>query len=171
MNKGKDNKNTVENGNILIKKNKKLIIIVVLIALIGILCGIACSKYITTIQGQVSQKVAKMICNIEVTPSEKDKSIINPYCIVKVKNYDSDNSITETDVRYTIEVTPKGDFVMPEYYWQDSNGTIVSRSTVVIGNFKNQVKSEDEYKIVFLNSGVEDIMRVVEFNLIATQAD
>ena len=112
-----------------------------------------------------------MICNIEVTPSEKDKSIINPYCIVKVKNYDSNNSVTETDVKYTIEVTPKGDFVMPEYYWQDSNGTIVSRSTGVSGNFKNQVKGEDEYKIVFLNSGVEDIMRVVEFNLIATQAD
>lgn len=171
MNKGKNNKNTVENGNILIKKNKKLIIIVVLIALIGILCGIAYSKYITIIQGQVSQKVAKMICNIEVTPSEKDKSIINPYCIVKVKNYDSNNSVTETDVKYTIKVTPKGDFVMPEYYWQDSNGTIVSRSTGVSGNFKNQVKGEDEYKIVFLNSGVEDIMRVVEFNLIATQAD
>ena len=171
MNKGKNENDFVKNRSLRFKQYKNLAIVVLLGAIVIALCGIAYSKYITTIQGQVSQKAAKMICNIEVTPSEKDKSIINPYCIVKVKNYDSDNSITETDVRYTIEVTPKGDFVMPEYYWQDSNGTIVSRSTVVIGNFKNQVKSEDEYKIVFLNSGVEDIMRVVEFNLIATQAD
>lgn len=74
-----------------------------------------------------------------------------------------------TDVDYTIEVLPKGDFEMPEYYWQDSNGTIIARSTGISGSFNNGIKGQDEYKIIFINPGEEDITKLVEFNLIATQ--
>lgn len=110
-----------------------------------------------------------MICNMEVVPSEENKSIINPYCTVTVNNYNTSDKVTETDVNYTIEVMPKEDFEMPEYYWQDSSGKIVARSTEVSGSFKNQEKSQHEYKIVFINSGEKDITRLVEFNLIVIQ--
>lgn len=173
MNKEKNSKNT--RGNInksRLRQDKKLITITVLILLIifiVVIFNIGYSKYITTIDGSLSIDVAEMICNIAVVPSEENRTIINPYCTVTVKNYNADDKVTETDVNYTIEVIPKEDFIMPEYYWQDSSGRIIARSTEVSGKFKKQEKNQDEYKIVFINSGEKDITRLVEFNLIAVQ--
>lgn len=174
MNKEKNDNNidsTINNSRL--RQNKKLIImaILILIILIAIIFRIGYSRYITTLNGSSNQDVAEMICNMEVVPSEKNKSIINPYCEVIVKNYNSNDKVTETDINYIIEVMPKEDFEMPEYYWQDSNGNIVARSTEVRGNFKNQEKGQHEYKIVFINSGEQDITRLVEFNLTAVQGN
>lgn len=149
--------------------NKRLITVLIILICIILIFSIGYARYITTINGEASQDIAEMICNMEVVPSEKNSTIINPYCIVTVKNYNSDDKVTETDVNYTIEVTPKEDFVMPEYYWEDSSGKIVARSTVLSGNFKNQEKRQDEYKIVFINSGEKDVTGLVEFNLTAIQ--
>lgn len=156
-----------------LKESKKIMILCMLlmfaIILIIIFFDIGYSKYRTTSNGSSSYEVAHMICNIDVVPSDGDRAIINPYCTVTVRNYDSDDKVAETDVNYTISVTPKEDFVMPEYYWQDSSGRIVARSTEVAGKFKKGEKGLDEYKIVFINSGEQDITRLVEFNLNAIQ--
>lgn len=155
-------------------KEKSLSIVILalmlIMVLIIILAGSGHAKYMESYKGETKVEVAKMICEMEVEPSEADKSIINPYCKVKVKDYNANGEITETNVNYTIEVKPKDDFKLPEYYWQSSNGTIVSRNSELVGNFKNGVKDEIEYTIVFLNSGEEDILRLVEFNLVAVQA-
>lgn len=174
MNKEKNNNNIDLNRNkSKLKQNKKLIIavLIVLIILIAIIFGIGYSRYIVSLNGSSSQDIAEMICNMEVVPSEENRSIINPYCIVTVKNYNSEDKITETDVNYTIEVVPKEDFEMPEYYWQDSEGRIIARDAEVSGNFKNQEKSTHEYKIVFKNSGEQDTIGLVEFNLKAIQGN
>ncbi len=172
----KENNNNIKETSSTVKENGTrnkiiiyLLLIFILILLMVVLIKTGYSKYTEEINGSTSAKVAKMICEIEVLPSEDNKEVINPYCIVTVKDYNNNDEITETDVEYTIEVLPKGDFKMPEYYWQDSNGIIIARSTQVNGRFVKGNKNENKYKIVFLNSGEEDITRLVEFNLIAIQ--
>lgn len=167
------NNNINISNNMKEKKDKSVSIVILtlmlMMMLIIILVGFGYAKYIETYKGDVSAEVAKMVCEMEVVPSEADRLIINPYCKITVKDYNANGEITETNVNYTIEVRPKDDFKLPEYYWQSSNGTIVSRNSNLVGNFKNGVKDEIEYKIIFLNSGEEDILRLVDFNLVATQ--
>ena len=153
-------------------KNTKL----VKLAMIALMCVFlivifvfAYAKYTTTVTGTATAEIANMICEMEVQVSEADKSIINPYCVVIVKNYNKENEITETQVKYKIEVTPKGDFTLPEYYWKNSEGIIIAQSTEVTGTLEVGAKDEEEYKIVFLNAGEEDIVRNVNFNLVAVQ--
>lgn len=167
-----ENQNNINNTNN--KNKKKLFIILALLGillLVAIIFPFAYAKFISTINASASAEVAKMICEIEVLPSENTSTIINPYCTVTVKNYNDKNEITETDINYKIEVLPKGDFTLPEYYWKDSEGTILAHSTALTGSFKNGLKDLKEYKIIFLNSGEEDITRLVDFNLVAIQAN
>ena len=157
------------------KKNKKIValtLIIILVILIIILSIFAIAKYVTKKDGTTTAEIAEMICEMDVEASEASKEIINPYCLVNVKNYDSDNKVTQTDLNYTITITPKGDFELPEYYWKDvSSDTIVARSTAITGSFEYTVKADKQYKVVFLNPGVEDITIVVDFNLIAVQVE
>ena len=163
------------------KKKKITILALLLILLILIITaiGVTYSKYVKTVSETATAQVAKMICYMEVDSSEAEKTIINPYCIVTVKDFNqlqgNTQEITETDVQYTITVTPKVDengqpFTLPAYYWQDSNGTIIAQSAPVTGSFTHSVAATHEYKIVFLNNGEQDIKKYVEFNLQAVQA-
>ena len=155
-----DNKNT---------KLVKLAMILLICVILIVIFVFAYAKYTTTVTGTATAEIATMICEMEVQASEPDKNIINPYCMVTVKNYNKENKITETQVKYKIEVTPKGDFTLPEYYWKNSEGIIIAQSTEVTGTFEIGAKDEEEYKIVFLNAGEEDIVRNVNFNLVAVQ--
>lgn len=170
-----ENNNTINKNNHESKENKKTIkkitAVLVIISLVLVIFTIAYAKYVTNVSGQATAEIAKMICEMNVTSSEANKQVINPYCIVTVANYNENNEITETDINFKIEVTPKENFEMPEYYWQNSEGVIVAQSTAVTGSFKNGLKDLKEYKIVFLNSGEEDITRLVDFNLVAIQAN
>lgn len=162
------------------KENKKiftkeqilaLITIIVLTATI-IICRMAYAKYTTTNNGNVVAEIAEMNCELEVTPSTADSSIINPYCNVVVKNYkkvNNEDKVTETDVSYKVEVTPKEGVTLPNYYWKSTSGTILARDTAITGTFPHSVKTDDEYVIVFVNTGVEDITKLVDFNLVAIQ--
>lgn len=151
-------------------KKRKIIISLIILLMLFVLGTIILGRYMKAKEANASIQVAKMICEMDVEQSEDDRTIINPYCIVTVKNYDNKDKVTETDINFKIEVTPKDDFVLPEYYWEDSEETIVAQSTAVSGDFKNGVKESKEYKIVFLNSGEEDIIEKVDFNLVAVQA-
>lgn len=160
------------NENIKQKNNKLIIIIVLSILIILIIIStFAYAKYITTKEASATAQIATMICELEVEASEADETIINPYCIVKVKNYNEKDEVTQTDVNFKIEVKPKGDYKLPEYYWKDSTGTILAQSTEITGSMSTDGKQQKEYRIVFLNSGEEDIVRNVEFNVVALQVD
>ncbi|MBR1654307.1 MAG: hypothetical protein IJ690_05095 [Clostridia bacterium] len=188
------------------KKNdaKKVLILSLTIAIIILLIGIAgfaYAKYVTSAQGTATAQVANMICTIDVKSSSEDQSgnvinpsdqtIVNPYCIVTIKDYTGEEAnptaITQTDVNYTVTVTPKqvngaDSFTLPAYYWYEiaspdaTSGTKIATSTALnsasttAGSFKNGVAATRYYKIVFLNSGEEDITRYVDFDLKAVQA-
>lgn len=188
------------------KKNdaKKVLILSLTIAIIILLVGIAgfaYAKYVTTMQGTARAQIAEMICTIDVKSSSEDnsgnvispsdKTVVNPYCIVTIKDYTgteaSPTAVTQTDVNYTVTVKPKqvngeDSFTLPTYYWYEiaspdaTSGTKIATSTALnsasttAGCFKNGVAQTRYYKIVFLNSGEEDITRYVDFDLKAVQA-
>ena len=196
MNTAKSNKN--KNKNVLVIT---LILLITLILIV--ICGVAYAKYLSRATGSATAEIAEMICIMDVKSSSEDnnggvinpadKTIINPYCIVTVRDYKgateaNHGDITQTDVSYTITVTPKKDnegndtFTLPAYNWYEiaspnaTTGTKVATSTALTssatsdGTFKNGVADTRYYKIVFLNSGEQDITRYVDFELKAVQA-
>lgn len=196
------NKNEKNNSN----KNKNVLVITLMLLItliLIIICGVAYAKYLSTATGSATAEIAEMICVMDVKSSSEDnngdvispadKTVINPYCIVTIKNYNGDSQanpgdITQTDVGYTITVTPKKDengldtFTMPAYNWYEiaspdaTSGTKLATSVSLTssmssnGTLKNGVAETRYYKIVFLNSGEEDITRYVDFELKAVQA-
>ncbi len=167
--------------------NTRLIVILTMVLILAILAAIfpiAYSRYRTTKTAGATANVASMYCEMTVSSSQSSDSIINPYCTVTVMDY-KNNKTTETDIDYTIEVKAKDDaFILPEFAWKDSNGTIIARSvdvtdnqgnlvsrtaTFPTGHFKNGVKEDHTYTIVFFNTGEEEITRRVDFKLNAIQ--
>ncbi len=195
------------NGNK--KKNKNLfalVLVLVICILLIIICGVAYSKYLSTDRGSATAQIADMICIMDVKSSSEDnngnlinpadKTVVNPYCIVTVKNFQTtgeganqETKVTDTDVNYVITVKPKKDangidtFELPVYNWYEissaeaTSGTKIATSTALSsastskGCFKNGVAETRYYKIVFLNSGEQDITRYVDFELNAVQVN
>lgn len=161
----------MEENNATSSNKKYLILIILFLVVIAIIVlgRIGYSRYVHTQNGTATIKVATIACEMEVVSSEDSDAIINPYCTVVVKDY-KDDTVTETDINFTVEVLPKGDFTLPDYIWKDSSGTVLARSTPLTGTFTKGVKEDQQYTIVFLNSGETDISRMVDFNLVAVQA-
>lgn len=78
------------------KKIKLIILIIISICLIMLSIYFATAKYSNRISGIATIVTGKPILEIEVQPYEATGEIINPYCIVTVKNYNSDNEITRS---------------------------------------------------------------------------
>nr|MBP3680424.1 hypothetical protein [Clostridia bacterium] len=155
-------------------KSNKILILCIISSIILVVISIfvfAYAKYKTTLTGATSKQVAKIICEMEVTQEDNSNNSINPYCNVSVKNYNNKNELTETNVTYKIEIQPKGDLVVPEYYWEDSKGVKVAYNTNVVGKLGHESEEVNKYKVVFVNSGESQVTRVVDFNLVAVQED
>lgn len=157
-------------------KNKKVILILlstILIICIGFIITytVAYSKYYTEKNTSSTAKVANIICEMEVQPSEANSEVINPYCTITVKNYNAEEEISDTDVSYKIEVTAKENYTLPKYYWVDSEGAIISYEEALTGAMVHTEKKTEIYKIFFINSGIEEITRSVEFNIVAIQVE
>ena len=173
-------------------KDKKIITRnrIIFVAVLGvlvvtvILATIAYSKYVYQNQGQVQGETAAMICEMSVQECQDSVAIINPYCTVTVMNY-LNNDITETDVNFTIDATPKGNYILPEFEWRNSQGRVIARSVneydannQLIGrsaqfplqSMGHATKEDKVYTIVFLNTGEMDITEIVKFDLHAVQA-
>ena len=157
--------------------------ILALMIMLVALFAIAFSRFSNTASGNATAQVARFICEMEVEKSETSDTVINPYCIVTVKNY-SGNNVAETDVEYTLEVVPTDNIALPEFYWKNASGTIIARSQDVRDANNNVISrtaqfptqrftagtsQESEFTIVFLNTGEEEILRYVDFNLVAVQ--
>ena len=155
------------------KKNKSLVLcIILIISVISIsMLAIAYARYRIVLTGTASAEVAKIICELEIVQNETNNSTINPYCNIIVKNYNNKNEYTQTKVKYQIEVKPKGNFVLPNYYWEDSEGNKVAENSNVTGTFGYEQKEDKKYKIVFINSGESETTGAVDFNLIAVQGE
>lgn len=180
------------------KKNIVLgVLMLTITVLMIVIVGVAYAKYVTKVNGSATAETANMICTMDVDSSSEldspDKTIINPYYIITLKDYSGSNqanpdAVTQTDVSYTISVAPKKDaggddtFTLPAYCWYEidspsaENGTKIATSTPLTssitsdGDFKKGVAETRYYKIVFLNSGEQDVTRYVDFELKAVQA-
>lgn len=181
--------------NTVISKNATVIVLMLILIIIGIISGVAYSRYVSKHKGNVTAEIAKIICLMDVKSSSEDnsvnvitpadKTVINPYCIVTVKNYNGDISnpteVTQTDISYTITVKPKEEnavptFTMPQYNWYEisspsaTSGTKVATSpSELTGKLTHNSAQNKYYKIVFLNSGEQDITRYVDFEIKAVQ--
>ena len=159
-------------------KNKNftiLILLTTLLLILGISVGVAYAKIVTSVEGTATARVAKLICDMEVTPcTANDPTIVNPYCTVTLKNFRTENGVTttaETGLNYTITVTPKSGLTsLPEYYWENANHEIIGNSQALTGSFVNGTPATQTYKIVFINEGTQDITAQVDFDIVAIQA-
>ena len=154
-------------------KNKLNIFIISVVFMVGLLLTIvstiAYSRYSSKFNSNITTDIASLICEIEVQPSEASNLIDNPYCIVNVKNYDRNNNISAVKVDYKIEIISKDENPLPELYWMDSNNQIISNDPYMNGTMGISGRETDYYKVVFINPGVQDVTRLVDFNLVAAQ--
>lgn len=157
--------------------SKAIILPVLVIITIIIIAGFAYARYEKILKGQITAEGATMICNMQVVPGEEDITVVNPYCIITVNNFetkDGNEVINEANLDFEIEVTSKTEgFEIPEYYWLDSSGNLIENgnSKPLKGSFGNGQKETQEYKIVFINSGDKQIETEVNFDLIVSQAE
>jgi len=150
----------------------KTLAVLSIIFMIGTITIYGYARYLTKKDGSVSAKLANIICEIAIQPNTSE-DIIHPYCTVNIKNFkevDGVEKTSETGISFKVEVKPKGNFQLPEYYWQDSNGIIISENDILTGNFGAGIKESQEYTIVFKNSGEAEVSELVNFSLVAVQS-
>ena len=152
------------------KLNRNLLSVCVVIAMLLIIISTgAYSRFSSRFNSNITTDIASLICEIEVQPSEASNLIDNPYCVVHINNFDKDDNISAVKVDYKIEIIPKDENPLPELYWMDSNDQIISYNPYMNGTMGISGKETDSYKVVFINPGVQDVTRLVDFNLVAVQ--
>lgn len=155
------------------EKNKLIIIILVILLLVTIISLIifrnAYAKMTKVYEAKTTTDIGSIYCEMEVTASANSKTIVNPYCTVKVKNYDSSNNITVIPVEYTVNVVTLDGSELPEYQWQDSNGNVVKENEALTGTFNTTSKQQQTYTIVFKNTGESTVSKKIDFELVTSQ--
>ena len=128
------------------RKTKKTIIIFAVIVLF--LGGYSMAKISENFRIKGQAKIAEPILIVENNPS-LDITETKKYgeYAFKVKNYNSQNKITESDLRYYIEILPKLDkSINVELYQNENKIELKDNKTEYIKVSKNK-KIENNYKI------------------------
>ena len=131
------------------KENNKLMTSFILsIIVIIMLCGYSMAKCIDEYIIKGRMKIAEPILEIENNPiiniTESQK--YGEY-IFKIRNYNNKEKITETDLKYYIEISPKLDSSIDlELYQNEDEIKLTDNKTEYIKISKDQ-KEEREYKI------------------------
>lgn len=153
----------------LYKKNTKLMTSFILsIIVIIMLCGYSMAKCIDEYIIKGRMKIAEPILEIENNPiiDITESQNYGEY-IFKVRNYNNKDKVTETDLKYYIEISPKLDNSIELELYQDENKIELSdNKTEYIKISKNQ-KEEREYKIKISYDksnkiAVEDILEKIQ---------
>lgn len=170
------------------QENKKILsltLTLLMIALLVALFGLAYARYMSSASGTATAQVANLICKMEVesssedaqgNPTPFDETIIHPYCILTIKDYEGETAgtatkVTEGSLNYTVTVTPKEqDFTLPTYYWENMSTHEIINTANLQGTFTKGQAEDQQYKIVFTNAGTANITKHVNFNLTAVQA-
>ena len=151
------------------KGNNKLMTGFILsIIVIIMLCGYSMAKCIDEYIIKGRMKIAEPILEIENNPiiNITESQNYGEY-IFKVRNYNNKDKVTETDLKYYIEISPKLDNSIELELYQDENKIeLADNKTEYIKISKNQ-KEEREYKIKILydkNNTVEfgDILEQIQ---------
>ena len=131
------------------KGNNKLMTGFILsIIVIIMLCGYSMAKCIDEYIIKGRMKIAEPILEIENNPiiNITESQNYGEY-IFKVRNYNNKDKVTETDLKYYIEISPKLDNSIELELYQDENKIkLADNKTEYIKISKNQ-KEEREYKI------------------------
>ena len=160
------------------KKNIEILTLSALILLLLIvIAGTAYAKFVATANGTASAQVARLICNMNVTPCDPtDTEIINPYCTVTLKDFtaeDNTEKITEASLRYTVSVSMNSNSslaTLPAYHWENATTgqSVGTPSQPLTGTFTKGNKETQVYKVVFDNAGTE-VTAQIDFDLTAIQ--
>ena len=147
------------------KGNNKLMTGFILsIIVIIMLCGYSMAKCIDEYIIKGRMKIAEPILEIENNPiiNITESQNYGEY-IFKIRNYNNKEKITETDLKYYIEISPKLDnSINLELYQNEDEIKLTDNKTEYIKISKDQ-KEEREYKIKILYDksnkiAVEDIL-------------
>lgn len=165
ISKGKIHKDEEEN-----KKFSKLItgILILFIIMLTLFCGYSMAKMFDEVIIKGKAEIAEPILLIENNPSI-DITALNNCGIYtfRVKNYNEQNKITETNLKYYIEILSNLDnSVNIELYQGESKIELIDNKTEYIYISKEQ-KQEKEYKIIIKydkekSNSIGDIMEKIQ---------
>lgn len=77
-----------------------------------------------------------------------------------MKNYNSNDEITQISLNYEVNVISTDESELPEYYFTDSDGN--NLGTTATGVFGNTSKEEKVYKVTFVNVANEELTRNIK---------
>ena len=135
------------------KKNKKgsrLITVALVIFIVALLtfCGYSMAKIMDEVILKGKAEIAEPILIVENNPSiDITKTANEGVYTFKIKNYNEDNKVTETDLKYYIEILGNSDETITMELFQDDNKIeLVDNKTDYI-NISKDEKQDKEYKI------------------------
>lgn len=150
------------------EKHKLMAGFILSIIVIIMLCGYSMAKCIDEYIIKGRMKIAEPILEIENNPiiNITESQNYGEY-IFKIRNYNNKEKITETDLKYYIEISPKLDnSINLELYQNEDEIKLTDNKTEYIKISKDQ-KEEREYKIKILYDksnkiAVEDILEKIQ---------
>lgn len=107
--------------------NKKFILfiggyIVVLVAITLIVMKKSYARYVSDMDIHINSTTGEMICDLEVDNNSYFENNI-PYFIITIKNYNSNNEVTATDVEYVLNITNETNSNGLFYYIAEDDGS------------------------------------------------
>ena len=161
--KGKIYKNESKDG-----KNGKLLTatLVIIIVILLMFCGYSMAKIIGEVIIRGQAQIAEPILVIENNPSIDITETNGEYCF-KVKNYNEENKLSETDLKYYIEILSNlDDSINIELYQNENKINLIDNKTEYIKISKDK-KEERNYKIKITydknkTNTINDIMEKIQ---------
>lgn len=145
INKGKISKDESSN-----QKNLRFatLTLIILITILLLFCGFTMAKVIEDIILKSRTAIAEPILFIENNPSI-DITQLNNYgeYSFKVKNYNEKNKVTETDLRYYIEIVADTDNSVKIELYQNENKIDLKNNKTDYIKISKDKKEEREYKV------------------------
>ena len=172
ISKGKIYKqNTIED------KGSKLLTTILIIAIISVLlfCGYSMGKSIEEFIIKSKTEIAEPILVVENNPSIDITALNNTGTYTfKVKNYNEENQVTQTDLKYYIEILHnENDLVNIELYEKENKINLNNNKTDYMQISKDK-KEEREYKIKITynkddSNTINDIMEKIQVRVYSEQ--
>ena len=145
------------------------IIIITMMAILMLFSGYSMAKMLDASLIKVSSQIAEPIVFVESNPSidiTADKNF-GTYTF-RIKNYDSNNKITESDLKYYIEILSNldDDSVNIELYKGEEKINLSDKKTAYMELSKNE-KQDIEYKVKIVydkdkSNSIEDIIQKIQ---------
>lgn len=164
------NKSKIAKEEIKNEKNFKLIttILIFIIVILVLFCGYSMAKAVDQILINGKGEIAEPILIIENNPSI-DITALNNYgtYTFKIKNFNQQNKVTETDLKYYIEILSNVDeSIIIELYQEKDKINLINNKTDYI-HISKEEKQEIEYKIIIRydkekSNNIYDIMEKIQ---------